>query len=87
MFGKFTDYAKREARQKINKGEKSSIKKIVFYPLHMFWARFIKDKGYKDGIFRIPLDVGFAYMEFLTYVLILFYRHGKTRILTRKNAE
>jgi hypothetical protein len=32
---------------------------------------FIKDKGYKDGLFRIPLDFGFAYMEFLTY-LILF---------------
>jgi hypothetical protein len=38
----------------------------------MFWARFIKDKGYKDGFFRIPLDLGFAYMEFLTYVLMLF---------------
>jgi hypothetical protein len=38
----------------------------------MFYARFIKDKGYKDGLFRIPLDLAFAYMEFLTYVLLAF---------------
>lgn len=72
MYKKFTDYAIREAKQKTRKGEKTSIKKIFLYPIHMFWARFIKDKGYKDGLFRIPLDLGFAYMEFLTYVLMLF---------------
>lgn len=70
-FRKFTDYAEREARIKYRNGEKVSLKKIFLYPLHMFWARFIKDKGYKDGFFRILLDVGFAYMEFLTYVLLL----------------
>lgn len=72
MYKKFTDYALREAKQKFNKGEKSSLKKIILYPLHMFYARFIKDKGYKDGVFRIPLDLGFAYMEFITYLLLLF---------------
>lgn len=72
MYGKFTDYAVRDANEKSKKGEKSSLKKITLYPLHMFWARFIKDKGYKDGLFRIPLDLGFAYMEFLTYFLLLF---------------
>ncbi len=72
MYKKFTDYGFREAKQKKVKGEKSSLKKIFIYPLHMFWARFIKDKGYKDGFFRVPLDLGFAYMEFLTYFLIIF---------------
>lgn len=72
MYRKFTDYAVRDAQQKKQSGEKSSLKKIILYPIHMFWARFVEDKGYKDGIFRIPLDLGFAYMEFLTYFLMLF---------------
>jgi len=75
--GKFSDYAIREARQKSKKGEKTSLKKIILYPMHMFWARFVEDKGYKDGIFRIPLDLGFAYMEFLTYFLMLFIKNKK----------
>ncbi len=68
---KFTDYGIRMAKKKHLSGEKSSFKKIFLYPIHMFYARFIKDKGYKDGIFRIPLDIGFAYMEFLTYFLLV----------------
>jgi len=71
IYSKFTDYAKREVQQKIKKGEKSSFRKIFLYPLHIFWARFIKDKGYKDGLWRLPLDIGFAYMEWLTYVLLM----------------
>ncbi len=80
-FKKFSDYSIREARQKNINEEKSSLEKIFLYPIHMFWARFIKDKGYKDGIIRIPLDLGFAYMEFLTYILLLFYN---LRILNDK---
>ena len=79
MFRKFTDYAIREAKQKAAKGERSSIKKIFLYPPHMFWARFVEDKGYKDGIFRIPLDIGFAYMEFVTYLILLFYSRRRTK--------
>lgn len=77
MYSKFTDYALREARQKQAEGEKTSLRKIVLYPLHMFWARFIEDRGYMDGFFRIPLDVGFAYMEFLTYFSMLFIKNKK----------
>lgn len=69
---KFTDYGIRMAKEKYLAGEKSSIKKIFFYPIHMFWARFIEDKGYEDGIFRIPLDMGFAYMEFITYITLAY---------------
>jgi len=71
IYKKFTRYAFWEAIQKRQAGERPSFKKIFLYPLHMFWARFFKDKGYKDGLFRIPLDLGFAYMEFLTYFLLL----------------
>lgn len=74
MYGKFTDYALREARQKRAAGEKTSLKKVVMYPPHMVWARFIKDRGYKDGLFRLPLDIGFGYMEFVTYASMVFIR-------------
>ena len=72
-FAKFTDYGVRMAKEKYLDGEKSSFKKIFIFPIHMFWSRFIKDKGYEDGLFRIPLDLGFAYMEFVTYFLLFLY--------------
>jgi Glycosyltransferases involved in cell wall biogenesis len=74
MFKKFTDYGLREAKQKLEKNEKITLKKLFLYAPHMFYARFIKDKGYKDGLFRIPLDLGFAYMEFLTYWWLLIFK-------------
>lgn len=67
VFRKFTAYARREAGRKYGAGERSSIKKLTLYPLHMVWARFIEDKGYKDGLIRLPLDLAFGYMEFMTY--------------------
>jgi len=69
-FNKFTDYGFRMVKEKYLSGEKSSFKKVFIYPIHMFWARFITDKGYEDGLFRIPLDLGFAYMEFVTYFML-----------------
>ncbi len=86
MYKKFTDYAIREIKQKLKKNEKSSFKKIFFYPIHMFWTRFIKDKGYKDGLFRIPLDLGFAYMEFVTYFVLAIMSPalGGTRLKSPK---
>ena len=86
VYRKFTDYAFKTAQIKAEISERSSLKKIFLYPLHMFWSRFIKDKGYKDGLFRIPLDLGFAYMEWLTYCLLAI-SNVKTQIsnLNRKS--
>lgn len=70
MVRKFTGYALRDAHQKKMNGERTGLKKIFFYPPHMFWSRFVKDKGYRDGPVRIVLDIGFAYMEFLTYLVL-----------------
>jgi glycosyltransferase involved in cell wall biosynthesis len=77
VYKKFTDYALRDARQRKQKGEKTSLKKIFLYPIHMFWARYIEDKGYKDGLFRILLDLGFAYMEWLTYFYMALHTYYK----------
>lgn len=71
MYSKFTDYAQRDFEQKLRNKEKASIQKLILYPLHMFWARYIKDQGYKDGPARIFLDFGFAYMELLSYAKLL----------------
>lgn len=74
MYSKFTRYALNDAKQKAQSRKKTSLKKIFIYPMHMFWARFIEDKGYKDGLIRLPLDLGFAYMEFITYLFIPFFK-------------
>ena len=67
MYIKFHKYAMRKAEQKNINREKSSLKKMFLYAPHMFWSRYVKDRGYKDGAARILLDLGFAYMEFATY--------------------
>lgn len=77
MYSKFTDYGLREGRERYKKNENVSIQKFVLFPIHMFYARFIKDEGYRDGIIRIPLDVGFAYMEFLSYLTLLYLKIRK----------
>jgi len=72
LFSKFTSYAKREAVRKRNAGEKVTLKKLTLYPIHMVYARYIKDQGYKDGPIRIILDLAWGYMEFMTYTFMLF---------------
>jgi len=74
---KFTDYAHREARKKAQQNEKSSLQKLILYPCHMVWARYIKDQGYKDGLVRIFLDLAFGYMEFCTYLFLFFEKRKK----------
>jgi glycosyltransferase involved in cell wall biosynthesis len=73
VWQKFTRYAWSDYQEKKQQGERSSWKKIFLFPLHMFWARFIKDQGYKDGGWRFILDLGFAYMEGLTYWLLAIF--------------
>jgi hypothetical protein len=48
-YKKFTYYGLEEAKKKLGKNEKITLKKLFLYPPHMFYARFIKDRGYKDG--------------------------------------
>ncbi|MDO8658651.1 MAG: glycosyltransferase family 2 protein [Candidatus Levybacteria bacterium] len=77
IYKKFTVYAIKEAQKKIAKGDKTNFEKILLYPAHMFWCRYVKEKGYRDGILRILLDLGFTYMEFLSYFLMIFIRKYK----------
>jgi glycosyltransferase involved in cell wall biosynthesis len=68
IFSKFTRYAWLESKNISNRNIKIEIKHFILYPLHMFYSRFIKDRGYKDGYLRIILDGAFAYMEFMIYL-------------------
>ncbi len=72
LFSKFTRYALIAAEEKKKKGEDISLTKLFLYGPHMFWARFIKEKGYKDGWQGLVLASAFAYMEGLTYAMLLW---------------
>lgn len=78
VFKKFKDYAQKMARIKFEKKEEVNLKKLTLYPLHMFYARFIKDKGYRDGLMRVFLDIAFAFMEFWMYFKLYLLKIKKT---------
>jgi glycosyltransferase involved in cell wall biosynthesis len=67
VLNKFTEYAIKESTSLLNNGEKTTFRKITLYPLHMFYVRFFKDQGYKDGIWGFLLALCFAYYEFARY--------------------
>lgn len=69
LFAKFTQYAWVAAQEKKRQGETLSLKKLFLYGPHMFWARFVKEKGYKDGWRGLILALAFGYMEGLMYWL------------------
>lgn len=74
ILAKFTDYARRAATEKYQAGERVTFKKLFLYGPHMFWARYVKSKGYVDGLEGLLLSKCFAYMEQMTYVFLLYYK-------------
>lgn len=70
---KFQRYARIVAKEKFNAKEDVNAKKLFLYPLHMFYARFIKDRGYKDNWRGLLLALLFSYMEFLIYFNLLIF--------------
>ncbi|KXK07619.1 MAG: SPBc2 prophage-derived glycosyltransferase SunS [Microgenomates bacterium OLB22] len=68
---KFTDYARREAKRKRAAEETVTLRKLFIDPPHLVWARYVESGGYKDGVFRLLLDIAFGYMEFMTYIFLL----------------
>ncbi len=74
---KFFRYSTLQARQYKKVSKKYGLRELVLNPAHMFYARFIKDEGYKDGWGRLFLDYQFAHMEFLSYLLIPFVKTKK----------
>lgn len=72
LIRKFTRYARAAASQMKRQGETLSLKKLFFFGPHMFWARYVKEKGYRDGWRGFVLAAAFGYMEGLMYWLLLF---------------
>lgn len=73
LFGKFTRYAFILARQKKLNGESAGWKQLFLYGVHMFWARYIKEEGYRDGWRGVVLAAAFGYMETLIYWSMFVY--------------
>ena len=83
LFVKFTRYAwiaageirEKEKERRLDsrfRGNDTTLKKLFLYSPHMVWARYIKEKGYKDGWRGLVLALAFGYMEGLTYWMLLF---------------
>ncbi|MCX6732236.1 MAG: glycosyltransferase [Candidatus Roizmanbacteria bacterium] len=56
---KFFDYSVRQAKEYKKEQKKYGLQELFLHPLHMFYARAIKDGGYKDGFARIMHWFGF----------------------------
>lgn len=76
---KFTFYARLEAKDRLARRERVTPKKMIFYPIHMFWARYFKEKGWKDKWRGFLIAWLFSYMEFVTF-LFLFLQNIKRKI-------
>lgn len=72
LFSKFTRYAWIAAGEKVKQKEAFTFSHLFFYGPHMFWARFVNDKGYTDGWQGFVLAFAFAYMEKMTYWFLLW---------------
>ena len=70
---KFIYYAKLESPSLFAKKERTIIQKLTLYPAHMFWAIFVKDEGWRDGIWGFLLALCFAYYEFARYYFLWLY--------------
>ena len=74
---KFFVYSVLQAKQYKRNKKIYGVRELVFNPAHMFYERYIKEGGYKDGLQRLFLDYEFAHMEFLSYFLIPFVKEKK----------
>lgn len=76
LFGKFTHYARIAAQALEIASPKTARndmgRKLFLYGPHMVWARYVEEKGYRDGWRGLVLALAFGYMEALTYWLLLF---------------
>ncbi len=77
LYSKFFRYSILQAKQYKKENKQYGLRELFLNPCHMFYARFIKDGGYKDGITRLILDGAFAKMEFLSYFLVPFVKTKK----------
>lgn len=78
ILAKFFDYGIRQAKIYKLTNKHYGLREIICNPLHLFYARYITDGGYKDGIFsRLFLDGSFACMEFISYISIPFVKEDQ----------
>ncbi len=76
LVAKFTKYAWVAAGM-IRQKQKPGFEQLFLFGPHMVWARYVKDKGYRDGWRGLVLALAFGYMESLTYWSLLITRITK----------
>ncbi|MDO8451757.1 MAG: glycosyltransferase family 2 protein [bacterium] len=80
VFRKFTRYAILLGKGIRERRERVTLRKLFLDPIHMIWARYVKDQGYKDGWRGFVLAVAFGYMEAGMYwCAILDRRQGSQK--------
>lgn len=72
LLGKFTRYA-----WVASQNARASWRALFLHAPHLFWARFVREKGYKDGWRGLILAAAFASMEGLTYWFALIRQPKK----------
>lgn len=77
LFRKFTRYAwiaagVEIASPRLAGSRNDTFQKLFLYGPHMVWARFVNEKGYRDGWRGLVLALAFGYMEGLTYWFLFF---------------
>lgn len=71
VLSKFSRYAWLVAGEKYKAHERVTLKKLLMYGPHMFWARCIKDESWRDGWRGVVLALFFGYMEAIIYYFLL----------------
>lgn len=66
-------YAVVEAQNKLHEGKSFSVKKLFWMPMREFLARFIKHKGYLDGVDGILLVGCLMYYQVIVQVNMIRY--------------
>lgn len=79
VFRKFALYAKNDSLTLYNQGQKVSFKKMLFDPIRIFLRRFVKGKGYVDGLEGLILAKLFSLYAFLQQFDLLLLQFGSSK--------
>ena len=72
---KFNRYTSAEAEKRFAEGKTFKWPKLLYHPLVDFWRRYVKGKGYKDGMHGFVLSILMAF-----YAELILIKMWETRI-------
>lgn len=72
-------YATLEARTKYERGDRFSVVKLGLSPLRVFWLRYVRIGGYRDGRMGLLLSLLFAWFVFRVHLKLRALQRGPDR--------